>query len=53
MQEIGNSVLTYEKTVKIAGDDGTIYNIINYRHYNKKRGQNKSDAQEKTAIFPC
>ena len=53
IQEIGNSVLTYEKTVKISGDDGTIYNIINYRHYNKKLSRNKSDAQEKTPIFPC
>lgn len=53
MQEIGNSVLTYEKTVKIAGDDGTVYNIINYRHYNKKRSRNKSNTQEKTPIFPC
>lgn len=53
MQEMGNAVLTYEKTVKIAGDDGTIYNIINYRHYNKKYSQNKSDTQEKTPIFPC
>lgn len=53
IQEIGNSVLTYEKTVKISGDDGTIYNIINYRHYNKKLSRNKSDAQEKAPIFPC
>lgn len=53
MQEIGNSVLTYEKTVKISSDDGTVYNIINYRHYNKKRSRNESDTQEKALIFPC
>lgn len=37
MQEIGSAVLTYEKTIKISGDDGTVYNTINYQHYNKKR----------------
>lgn len=39
MQEIGNAILTYEKTVKIVDDDGRACNIINYRHYNKKRKQ--------------
>lgn len=52
MQEIENPVLTYEKTVKITGNDGTVYNIINYRHYNKKRNRNKSNAQEKIPMFP-
>lgn len=37
MQEIGNAALTYEKTIRIVDDSGKTYNIINYRHYNKKR----------------
>jgi hypothetical protein len=42
MQEIGSAVLTYEKTIKITDDNGKTCNIINYRHYNKKR---KGDLQ--------
>ena len=37
MREIGSAVLTYEKTIKLVNDDGKTCNIINYRHYNKKR----------------
>lgn len=37
MQEIGNAVLTYEKTIKLVDNDGNTCNVINYRHYNKKR----------------
>lgn len=37
MREIGNAPLTYEKTIKIADDSGKTCNVINYRHYNKKR----------------
>ena len=37
MREIGNAALTYEKTIRLADDDGKFYNTINYRHYNKKR----------------
>jgi hypothetical protein len=37
MREIGNAALTYEKTIKIIDDNGKTCNIINYRHYNKKR----------------
>lgn len=37
MQEIGNAALTYEKTIQIVDDSGKTCNIINYRHYNKKR----------------
>lgn len=37
MQEIGGAALTYEKTIKLVGDDGKVCNVINYRHYNKKR----------------
>ena len=45
MQEIGNATLTYEKTIKISSEDGTVYNIINYRHYNKKPKRNESGLQ--------
>lgn len=37
MREIGNAALTYEKTIQIIDDSGKTCNIINYRHYNKKR----------------
>lgn len=37
MREIGNATLTYEKTIKIVDDSGKTCNVINYRHYNKKR----------------
>lgn len=37
MIEVGNAALTYEKTIKIVDDNGNVCNIINYRHYNKKR----------------
>lgn len=37
MQKVGNAALTYEKTIKLTDDDGKTCNVINYRHYNKKR----------------
>lgn len=37
MQVVGNAALTYEKTIQIIDDSGKTCNIINYRHYNKKR----------------
>lgn len=37
LKEIGNSTLTYAKTIKISDDDGKTCNIINYRHYKKKQ----------------
>ena len=37
MQKIGGAALTYEKTIKLTDDSGKTCNIINYRHYNKKR----------------
>lgn len=39
MREIGNAALTYEKTIQIIDDSGKTCNVINYRHYNKKRKQ--------------
>ena len=39
MREVGNAALTYEKTIKIVDDSGKSCNVINYRHYNKKRKQ--------------
>lgn len=36
---IGDAPLTYEKTVAITGEDGAVQNIINYRQYNKKKGE--------------
>lgn len=35
MQKLGNSVLTYEKTLRISNYDNKTINIINYRNYNK------------------
>lgn len=37
MQQVGSAALTYEKTIKLTDDSGKTCNIINYRHYNKKR----------------
>lgn len=37
MEKVGDAALTYEKTIKLTDDDGQICNVINYRHYNKKR----------------
>lgn len=53
MQEIGNAGLTYEKTIKITNDNGDVYNIINYRHYNKNRPKNKSSPAGTGTPFPC
>jgi len=36
MQEVKNAVLTYEKTIELAYDNGRVINRINYRHFNKK-----------------
>ena len=48
MREIGSAALTYEKTIKLVNDDGKTCNIINYRHYNKKRrGGGVTNGQEK------
>lgn len=53
MQEIGNAGLTYEKTIRITNDNGDVYNIINYRHYNKNRRKNKSSPAGTGTPFPC
>lgn len=37
MQKVKDAALTYEKTIKVTDDSGNICNIINYRHYNKRR----------------
>jgi hypothetical protein len=37
MQEIGDAALTYEKTIRLTDEAGNTVNVINYRHYNKKR----------------
>lgn len=36
-KEIGDSLLTFEKTIKVTDNDGKLCNIINYRHYKKKQ----------------
>lgn len=41
MQKNGDAALTYEKTIKIVDDGGKTCNVINYRHYNKKRKQTR------------
>lgn len=43
--EIGTAPLTYEKTISVRDAGGELWNIINYRQYNKAR---KGRAQEKT-----
>lgn len=53
MQEIGCASLTYEKTIRITNDNGEVYNVINYRHYNKNRRNNKSSPVETDTPFPC
>lgn len=53
MQEIGCANLTYEKTIRITNDNGEVYNVINYRHYNKNRRINKSSPVETYTPFPC
>ena len=54
MREIGSAVLTYEKTIKLVNDDahGKTCNIINYRHYNKKRKRNKNSNNAKHMYPP-
>lgn len=37
MKEIGDSIPTYEKTIKLVDENEKVCNIINYRHYNTKR----------------
>ena len=34
MEKVDNSILTYEKTIRISNYDGKTINIINYRNYN-------------------
>lgn len=42
VQEIGNADLTYEKTIKITGDEGEVHNVINYQYY-KKQPETQTD----------
>lgn len=44
MQKVEGAALTYEKTIRIADNNGNICNIINYRHYNKRHKQSGGSA---------
>ena len=37
MEKVSNSVLTYEKTIQVIGEDENVINTINYRHFNGLR----------------
>lgn len=48
MAKVGAAKLTYEKTVKISGDSDDVFNIINYRQFNRraKEGAAKEEKED-------